>query len=68
MSCSLNENSVGINSNFPDSHYLEKLGDAEPVNGVFSLAQPLIEHIYNTRQAEESLMKWCDIPGSYYDL
>lgn len=63
-----NETSVGIGTNFPDSHYLEKWGDAEPVKGIFTLAQPLIEHIYNTRQAEESLMKWCDIPGTYYDF
>jgi MoCo/4Fe-4S cofactor protein with predicted Tat translocation signal len=68
LSCSTNETSDGIKTNFPDSHYLEKWGDAEPVKGVFTLTQPLIDHIYDTRQAEESLMKWCDIPGTFYDL
>jgi MoCo/4Fe-4S cofactor protein with predicted Tat translocation signal len=68
MSSTLNETTDGIGMNLPDSHYLEKWGDAEPVKGVYTLAQPLIDHIYNTRQAEESLMKWSDIPGSYYDF
>ena len=42
----------------PDSHYLESWNDAEPVKGQFSLAQPVINHIFDTRQAQESLMKW----------
>lgn len=42
----------------PDNHYLESWNDAEPVKGHFSLAQPLINPIFDTRQAQESLLKW----------
>jgi len=42
----------------PTSHYLESWGDAEPVHGHFSLQQPLINPVFNTRQWEESLMRW----------
>jgi len=40
----------------PDSHYLESWGDAEPQNGVYHLSQPTIGHVFNTRQAQWSLL------------
>ncbi|MBL7923160.1 MAG: TAT-variant-translocated molybdopterin oxidoreductase [Bacteroidia bacterium] len=42
----------------PDHHYLESWGDAEPYKGHFSLMQPTIRPLFNTRQAAESIMKW----------
>ncbi len=42
----------------PDHHYLESWNDAEPKKGIFSLQQPTIRNIYDTRQAQESLLKW----------
>ncbi len=42
----------------PDHHYLESWNDAMPKEGLYSLCQPAIRHIFNTRQAQESLMKW----------
>ncbi|MDO9256525.1 MAG: Fe-S-cluster-containing hydrogenase [Bacteroidales bacterium] len=42
----------------PDHHFLESWNDAEPKKGLFSLQQPTINHIYWTRQAQESLLKW----------
>ncbi|MDX2442230.1 MAG: Fe-S-cluster-containing hydrogenase [Bacteroidales bacterium] len=42
----------------PDHHYLESWNDAEPKKGKFSLAQPAIRPIYNTRNAQESLLNW----------
>lgn len=63
-----NETSRFLNSVVPDSHYLEKWNDAEPVKNSFSLAQPLISPIFETRQAEETLMKWAVEGGSYYDF
>jgi MoCo/4Fe-4S cofactor protein with predicted Tat translocation signal len=68
LSTTTNETTEVIGTNLPDSHFLEKWGDAEPVKGLYTLIQPLIDHIYNTRQAEESLMKWSDIQGTYYDF
>jgi molybdopterin-containing oxidoreductase family iron-sulfur binding subunit len=42
----------------PANHYLESWGDAEPKKGYYSLIQPTIAPLFNTRQAEESLLVW----------
>src|SRR5258708_29149177 len=42
----------------PDHHFLEAWGDAEPVETNFSLAQPLIAPLFETRAAQTSLLKW----------
>ncbi|MDA0685437.1 MAG: TAT-variant-translocated molybdopterin oxidoreductase [Bacteroidetes bacterium] len=42
----------------PDNHYLESWGDAEPHNGLFQLSQPTITNVFNTRQAQVSLLTW----------
>ncbi len=44
----------------PDSHYLESWSDAEPIKGVFSLGQPTIENLFDTRQAQSSLLTWAE--------
>lgn len=50
----------------PDHHYLESWNDAEPRKGMFSLTQPTIQPLFNTRQAQESLLKWADAPVADY--
>ncbi|UZR93099.1 TAT-variant-translocated molybdopterin oxidoreductase [Chondrinema litorale] len=50
----------------PDSHYLESWSDAEPKKGFFSLCQPTINKIFDTRQVEESLLKWAGNNTSIY--
>jgi MoCo/4Fe-4S cofactor protein with predicted Tat translocation signal len=42
----------------PDHHFLEAWGDAEPVSGSFSLIQPTIAPLFDTRAAQDSLLKW----------
>ncbi len=42
----------------PANHWLESWGDAEPKQGFYSLMQPTIAPIFNTRQAEETLLRW----------
>jgi len=42
----------------PDNNYLESWNDAEPREGVYSLAQPTIPKLFNTRQVQETLLKW----------
>ena len=44
----------------PNHHYLESWGDAEPKRGHYSLVQPTISPLFNTRQVEESLLRWAD--------
>ncbi len=51
----------------PDNHYLESWNDAEPVTNHFSLTQPLINPIFNTRQAQVSLLKWAGNETPFYD-
>jgi anaerobic selenocysteine-containing dehydrogenase len=44
----------------PDHHYLESWNDAEPKTGYYSLGQPLIHPIFNTRQFQDTLLAWMD--------
>lgn len=45
----------------PDCHYLESWNDAEPKKNSFSLCQPVINKLFDTRQAQESLLRWCAV-------
>ncbi|MCB0342371.1 MAG: TAT-variant-translocated molybdopterin oxidoreductase [Pseudobdellovibrionaceae bacterium] len=47
----------------PDSHTLEKWGDLEASTGVYSIQQPTIQPLNNTRPFEESLLKWSASAG-----
>ncbi|HEO66071.1 MAG TPA: 4Fe-4S dicluster domain-containing protein [Spirochaetes bacterium] len=51
----------------PDHHSLESWNDAEPRKGYFTMTQPTIEPIFNTRAAQDSLMVWMDKETSYYN-
>ncbi len=42
----------------PAHHLLESWGDAEPKVGHYSLIQPTIRPLFDTRQAEESFLRW----------
>lgn len=42
----------------PDHHYLESWGDAEPKVGLYQFTQPTISNVFNTRQAQLSLLAW----------
>lgn len=50
----------------PDHHYLESWNDAEPVKGIYSLTQPAIRNLFNTRQMQDSLIKWAGLPFQDY--
>ncbi|MGB0886849.1 MAG: TAT-variant-translocated molybdopterin oxidoreductase [Vicingaceae bacterium] len=51
----------------PANHALESWSDANPVTGHYSLGQPTISPLFNTRQAEESILKWSGNESSYHD-
>ena len=51
----------------PDSHYLESWNDHEIVSGQFSLSQPTISNIFDTRQAQQSFLLWSGSDINYYD-
>ncbi|EIJ38590.1 Fe-S-cluster-containing hydrogenase subunit [Galbibacter orientalis DSM 19592] len=50
-----------------EPHYLESWGDVEMKKGHYSLMQPTIRPIFNTRQFQESLLKWAGNDVSYHD-
>src|SRR5579859_3224553 len=54
----LDETSSLTHAVCPDHHFLEAWGDAEPVDSHYSLAQPLIAPLFETRAAQESLLRW----------
>jgi MoCo/4Fe-4S cofactor protein with predicted Tat translocation signal len=51
----------------PAPHYLESWDDAEPKAGYYSLTQPTISLIYNTRQAQSSLLQWAGLNSDYHE-
>ncbi len=52
----------------PEPHYLESWNDAEPKTGIFSLTQPTISKLFDSRQAQESLLKWAGVEApNYYE-
>ncbi|MES2655151.1 MAG: TAT-variant-translocated molybdopterin oxidoreductase [Bacteroidota bacterium] len=50
----------------PDNHYLESWNDAEPKVGYFGLTQPTITNVFDTRQAQESLLTWAGNTTDFY--
>ena len=52
----------------PSNHYLESWGDSMPKEGVFGIIQPTIAPVYNTRQWQESIIKWAGESKSYYEF
>ena len=49
------------------NHYLESWGDFELVSGNFSLAQPVIKTLFDTKQFQELLLKWTDNKLTIHD-
>ena len=51
----------------PDHHYMESWDDVEPKPGFYSLVQPVIRPLFDTRQLQESLLTWAGNSQSYFD-
>jgi len=54
------ETSAQSHYTLPINNYLESWGDYNYVTGIYSLQQPVISPIYNTRQKEEILLTWIE--------
>ncbi|KQS25536.1 TAT-variant-translocated molybdopterin oxidoreductase [Dyadobacter sp. Leaf189] len=71
LSVSFNDRADETSSLFkyilPAPHYLESWNDAEPVAGSYSLTQPAISLIFNTRQGQSSLLKWAGLSTDYHE-
>jgi Fe-S-cluster-containing dehydrogenase component len=64
FSDTMDETAKLVNYVCPDSHYLESWNDAEPLQGSFSFCQPVINKLFDTRQAQESLLIWSGVINS----
>lgn len=64
----IDETSILCNVIAPDSHYLESWNDFEPIENSFSFSQPTISRIFNTRQVQDSFLKWNNSELSFYEL
>ncbi len=49
------------------SHFLESWGDAQFKKGYYSLMQPTIKELFDTRQFQTSLLRWSGIDKTYYE-
>ena len=50
------------------SHYLESWNDVAITRSNYSIAQPTIRPLFNTKQFQEALLSWNDNATPYYDL
>lgn len=50
----------------PANHYLESWSDVSVKRGVYSVVQPTIAPVYNTRQAQVSLLTWADANADFF--
>jgi molybdopterin-containing oxidoreductase family iron-sulfur binding subunit len=52
----------------PSHHFLEAWNDAEPRRGTFSLSQPAIAPLFQTRAFQESLLRWKGDGRAFYEV
>jgi len=68
LGSSLNETAEACQLICPDHHFLEAWGDAEPISGSYSLQQPCIHPLFNSRASQDNLLKWSEADQSYEEL
>ena len=52
----------------PEPNYLEVWNDFEPKVRLYSLAQPTISKLFDSRDVQESLLAWAGAPAAYGDF
>jgi MoCo/4Fe-4S cofactor protein with predicted Tat translocation signal len=69
VSLSLKEDETASLSSIaaPVPHYLEAWGDLTLTKGTYSITQPTIRPLFNTKQFQDILLSINGIPGTYYD-
>lgn len=63
-----NETAKAVQYSLATPHYLESWGDAEIRKGQYSLIQPTIKTLFNTRQFQDCLLAWTGSTATYYDF
>ncbi len=62
-----NETTKACNFVNATPHYLESWGDVSMQNGQYSLMQPTINKLFDTRQFQEAILSWNGNTTSYYN-
>ncbi|MEX1384306.1 TAT-variant-translocated molybdopterin oxidoreductase [Lutibacter sp.] len=70
VACSMqdNETANAVQYALATPHYLESWGDAVIKKGQYSLMQPTIKPLFNTRQFQDTLLTWTGSTSTYYDF
>ncbi len=63
-----NETANAVQYALATPHYLESWGDVVIRKGQYSLIQPTINRLFNTRQFQDALLMWTGSTSSYYDF
>lgn len=64
----INETSELSDYVLPAPHYLESWDDVSPANGYYGAIQPVIRPLFDTRQMQDSLLKWSGNELKYKDF
>ena len=67
FSTNWNETTELVQFTAASNHFLESWGDAEFQKGEFSLMQPTIRELFDTRQFQNTALAWLGKEQSYYD-
>ena len=67
FSTNMNETTEVADYVAASNHYLESWGDVQIKKGHFSLMQPTIQELFDTRQFQGALLQWMGSDNSYYD-
>ena len=67
FSTNWNETTAVANYTAASNHYLESWGDAHLQEGHYSLTQPTIKELFDTRQFQTCLLNWMGNAKSYYE-
>ena len=63
-----NETANAVQYALATPHYLESWGDVVIKKGHYSLMQPTIKPLFNTRQFQDGLLAWTGSTSTYYDF
>tara|TARA_B100001142_G_scaffold330305_1_gene397957 strand:+ start:4130 stop:7162 length:3033 start_codon:yes stop_codon:yes gene_type:complete len=64
---SLDETAILCDFICPNTNYLESWGDLNPYTGFYTLQQPTISPLFNSRQVQDSFIKWMGLNQTFYE-
>jgi len=67
FACSRDETAEACDYILPDNHYLESWNDAMFKKGYYSLSQPVIHPLFNTRQVQDTFLIWLKGEAGYHE-